>query len=569
MHFIPQVKKQEIRSGYLASKEIQYDKSAYEHRILKVLETLPYNAKGTMLTIDVIGNDGEGYELWILESEIHIKADSIAGAFYAIQTLRQAFVNEKVPCVYIQDEPDFKYRGFYHDVTRGKVPKIETIKKMIDEMAYYKMNSLQLYVEHTYECKEYAKVNERCGYLTAEELQELDIYCKERFIDFVPSLSTFGHLYELLEQEQYRHLRVNKAADWKNFWAGRMCHHTIDPLQEESIEIIKSLIDQFGANFTSEYFNICCDETFDLKNYPNKSVDIGRLYIDFVKKIIGHLQTKDKKVMMWADILLQHPEIIEELPKDVYLLNWEYSELPEEERIRKIADLGRTQIVCPGIQTWNRFCERISSAEKNISSMAEFGRKYNAIGMLNTNWGDWGHQNSIELSMYGLVLGAAKSWNIDMQIDEIYYDTLNKLLYKDERGVQMLRMVSDMQYKIHWTHLVMLYYEGRFGEPVSYHSGSMTEEIVRDVQTTWLDLKEKLETVTWNEDEFRQELLIAAEGTCIAAELQALIQKIPTERVTDTEKWLAKFSDKWLQKNKASELHELQKFFRNCEEFCK
>ena len=568
MHFIPQVKKQEIKSGYLRCKAIRYDKDTYDSRIQNALMKLPYDDEGVALTIEVTGNKGEGYELWIHEDSIEIKANSLAGAFYGIQTLRQAFTNEQIPCAYIQDDPDFPYRGFYHDVTRGKVPKVETIKQLIDEMAYYKMNSLQLYVEHTYEFVEYKELNERTGYLTGEDLRELDGYCKERFIDFIPSLSTFGHLFELLNQEKYKHLRVREEAQFQhNFWANRMCHHTIDPLQEESFEIIKSLIDQFGANFTSEYFNICCDETFDLKNYPDPSIDTGKLYIDFVKKIIGYLQSKGKKVMMWADILLEHPEIIEELPEDVILLNWEYSELPEEERIRKIAKLGRTQMVCPGIQAWNRFCERITSAEKNISNMAEFGRTYGAGGILNTNWGDWGHQNSIELSMYGMVFGAAKSWNLDTTADDTYYQSLNQFLYKNAKGVQMVKRVSDMQYMYHWTHLIMLYYQMRYNEPMAYQSGNMTKEIVKKLQEVFLELKAELQDDIWSRDEFRQEILLAAEGSCIAAELQAGLQNVSVERVTDTKQWLRKFREKWLQKNKPSELHKLEKFFHECENF--
>ena len=66
-----------------------------------------------------------------------------------------------------------------------------------------------------------------------------------------------------------------------------MEHHTIDPLNPESIGVIQSLIDQYYPMFESEYFNICCDETFDLKCYPTESMDEARLYIDFVKKIIG------------------------------------------------------------------------------------------------------------------------------------------------------------------------------------------------------------------------------------------------------------------------------------------
>jgi len=224
-------------------------------------------------------------------------------------------------------------------------------------------------------------------------------------------------------------------------------------------------------------------------------------------------------------------------------------------------------MVCPGIQAWNRFCERITSAEKNISNMAEFGRTYGAGGVLNTNWGDWGHQNSIELSMYGMVFGAAKSWNLDTTADDTYYQSLNQFLYKNAKGVQMVKRVSDMQYMYHWTHLIMLYYQMRYNEPMAYQSGNMTKEIVKKLQEAFLELKAELQDDIWSRDEFRQEILLAAEGSCIAAELQAGLQNVSVERVTDTKQWLRKFREKWLQKNKPSELHELEKFFYECENF--
>ena len=75
-------------------------------------------------------------------SAVKIQAESPAGAFYAIQTLRQILKEETVPCLHIKDRPDFKYRGFYQDVTRGKIPTVATLKKLIDDMAYYKLSFL-------------------------------------------------------------------------------------------------------------------------------------------------------------------------------------------------------------------------------------------------------------------------------------------------------------------------------------------------------------------------------------------------------------------------------------------
>ena len=95
-----------------------------------------------------------------LSDKIIINAKSERGIFYAVQTLRQLFEETCVPCCIIEDKPDLSYRGFYHDVTRGKIPTLETFKKLVDKCAYFKLNSLQLYVEHTYEFTEYKDIKD-------------------------------------------------------------------------------------------------------------------------------------------------------------------------------------------------------------------------------------------------------------------------------------------------------------------------------------------------------------------------------------------------------------------------
>ena len=150
-----------------------------------------------------------------------------------------------------------------------------------------------------------------------------------------------------------------------------MKHHTVDPRKPESEALVKSLIDQFAPCFDSPWFNICCDETFDLHCCADTPEQTGQLYAQFVKKIIAHVENKGKKVMMWADILLTHPEMIDELPEDVCFLNWWYWPDPDEARFAHFAKIGRNQIVCPGTTTWSRLCENVDVAERNICQMAE------------------------------------------------------------------------------------------------------------------------------------------------------------------------------------------------------
>lgn len=555
---IPAVKELITTPGSLTQKTISFDTSSCTDRLAKALGKLPTAANGTPVSITFDTTDGEGYTLSVTPDAITIHAESEQAAFWAVQTLCQLFEQETVPCVTINDKPDLKYRGFYHDMTRGKVATVETIKKLIDTMAYYKMNALQLYVEHVYEFKECRDINPLTSYLTGAELDELREYCNENFIVFEPSLATFGHMFDILDQEKYHHLRVLK--DYENNvcrWRDRMAHHTIDPQLPESFELVKSLIDQYDEHFDSKYFNICCDETFDLKSSYPKEVE-GKLYIDFVKSIISHVKSKNQSVMMWADILLQHPEYITELPEDTIFLNWSYGPNPSENSVAAFKNLNRTQIVCPGTTSWSRFCECVDREEANITKMADYGYKYGALGVLNTNWGDYGNPASLEMALYGLVLGAAKSWAIDTAPSEAFYEEINTLLYHNQNAMQYLIAISNAQNKVNWNDTV---YSGYKHRNAMEYNNPIDAERVAAIQEIYRTVTPKIAAEDWTNDDFKAEMLLALEGICVLAELAAKLSHIETERLTNTADFLARYRAKWLEKNKESELSRIEDIF--------
>lgn len=563
LNLIPSVKEVFVYEGQLARKSVCYTGTDMDSRVLAAIQKLTCDPSGTPLEIAVTGTSGESYVLDISSNSISIVAEGPAGAFYAVQTLRQLFQQETVPCLHIADKPDFAYRGFYHDVTRGKIPTVETIKRLIDQMAYYKLNSLQLYVEHTFSFEEYKQLKDTTGCLTKEDILEIGAYCRENFIDFIPSLSTFGHLYELLEQPQYKHLRVLK--DYKaepNFWRNRMQHHTIDPENPQSLALVKSLIDQYISCFDSECFNICCDETFDLHSYDALGVESERLYVEFVKKIIAHVQKYGKKVMMWADILLKYPQTIREIPQDICFLNWNYNAEPSEEDVICLSKTGKAQIVCPGTASWNRLCENVAVEEQNICRMAEYGYRHGAVGVLNTNWGDWGNPCSLELAMYGLVLGAEKSWSVATPVDDAFYGRVNALLYENDNGIQCIKELSKLHELVSWKAFCKRYFYHRYGDKNDQTDQQLDLDAVRDA---YAQLTKRLAAEQWSNDEYRQEMLLAAEGVCVMAELWAKQIGQPVKRLTDTQSWLHKYSEKWVEKNQANELYRIQEMFEYCE----
>ncbi|WP_455717358.1 hypothetical protein [Anaerosporobacter sp.] len=69
------------------------------------------------------------------------------------------------------------------------------------------------------------------------------------------------------------------------------------------------------------------------------------------------------------------------------------------------------QILCPGVIGWNQLVNANADAYENIKRICTYAYQYDAIGVLNTDWGDYGHVNHPEFSMIGMIYGAAFSWN--------------------------------------------------------------------------------------------------------------------------------------------------------------
>jgi hypothetical protein len=394
----------------------------------------------------------ESYRLTIGPRRIIIDGDGHAALFWGIQTLAQIMHlhGEQLPCLEIADSPDFPHRGFYHDVTRGKVPTLATLKLLVDKLAFYKINQLQLYIEHSFAFKNIPELWRDKDPLTAEEIVDLDAYCRKKFIDLVPSIATFGHLYELLRIKRFEHLNELDIAALQvphNLW-DRMAHYTIDIGQEESYRLIRSMIEEFAPLFSSRYFNICCDETFDLGKGKNRdraaAVGVGRIYVDFVKKIVAAVHACGKTPMMWGDIVLHHPALIAEIPGDTVFLNWNYGAEATEDAAKAFADARVQQYVCPGVQGWSRFANEINVASANIRKMAAHGKRYGAAGVLTTDWGDCGHVNFLANSFHGMALGAALSWNESSYPDNESFDAALSAMEWGDRTRSIAKLLREL-----------------------------------------------------------------------------------------------------------------------------
>ena len=506
--------------------------------------------------------EGEGYTLSANGSSITLRGDSLAGAFYAIQTMRQLAKDTKgvIPNVEIEDAPDMESRGFYQDISRGRVPTVESTKKMIDMLSYYKENAFQLYIEHTFLFDEYIGIARPDNALSAAEIMELDQYCYDHFIDFVPSLSTFGHLYRLLDSPKWReYCELETYEPCPNKWHDAMVHHTIDPSNPESINIIGSMIDQYVALFRSKYFNICCDETFDLGKGRNAGKDSGALYLEFTRKIIDHVTSRGKTVMMWGDIILHHPEIMNSFPKDVVMLNWCYDANPFLENTAKFREAGYRQLLCPGTSCWNQMSEVVNYAEQNIIKMIRSGHENGAMGSLNTAWGDYGHTAALNTTLFGIVLGAALSWNKDENVpSKEFDDRVSYLVYGDSTGkaVTYLRELGDCCQTFNWAVLCVQYFGGTTWMQCSTNPKDMVA-----CANKALKLADKFRSLPV-QNEIIEDLTIACEGQylmCLFSARYHGLKKYAPEGFT--EDWCKRYAASWRRDNKESELNRVLEVF--------
>jgi hypothetical protein len=363
----------------------------------------------------------QGYNLDIAPDKITLTARTDSGIFYGAATLIQ-IINQheaessSLPCLNVSDRPDFAIRGVMLDISRDKVPTLETVFDLVDRLAGWKINQFQLYIEHTFAYHQHPEVWAKASPFTGEEMMELDAFCRERFIELVPNQNTFGHMHHWLEHKRYASL-----AETDHGWDAWGTHFdtpfSLNPTDPASFKLVKSLLDEILPYFSSNQINVGCDETLDVGQGKNKNlvdkVGRGRVYLDFVKKIHQDVSARGKKMQFWGDIIIEHPDLIPELPDDVTALEWGYeASHPFDEHGAQFAKAGLKFYVCPGTSSWNSIAGRTDNTLANLFNAAENGLKHGAAGYLNTDWGDNGHWQTLPVSYLGFAMGAAFSWSL-------------------------------------------------------------------------------------------------------------------------------------------------------------
>ena len=298
------------------------------------------STSGRDLMFKKIANTPPDFYSITIQDEILIQYSSPASCFYAVNSLLQLIEGEKESYyftkAFVQDYPNFQWRGLHLDVSRHFF-SVEEVKRFIDLMALYKFNTFHWHLTDDQgwriEIKKYPKLTEigawrdstvnghysatprtysverYGGFYTQEQIKEVVAYASNRFITVVPEIEMPGHSRAALAAyPQYS--CTGKQLEVPGLWG---VFEEIFCAKEESIDFLKDVLTEVLTLFPSEYIHIGGDEAPKTrwKSCPrcqkvireNGLKDVHELQSFFIQEIDEFLTSKGRKLIGWDEIL--------------------------------------------------------------------------------------------------------------------------------------------------------------------------------------------------------------------------------------------------------------------------
>ena len=416
-HILPTPQQVEFQKGTFVWQENRIESKLVEH-------------------LEVPRNEDQAYRLTINKKGVLMEATTETGLFYAEQSLKQlrryaTLTNTEIPCMTILDWPDLKLRAWQDDISRGPIVTMDYLKQIIPQLAECKLNGFSLYTEHTFRTESHPDIAPIDAF-TAKEIKELDAFCKQYHIELIGNQQCFAHFEEILKNPFYEYLA--DAPD------------NLNPGIEATYEFLDDIIGEEAQAYSSPLFNINCDETESLGSGKAKAyvdaVGSEKAYYLHINRVNDIVKRHGKRTMMWGDIADQHPEILENLDKDIIFLAWNYAGRDSyDDFLKPYVASGHEFVVAPGVSLSERVLPKYDEFILNIPNLCRDGFKSGAMGMLNTCWDDFG-ESLTQNALYGLALGAEKSWNTSSTDDAAINHSIHFLGQTTDDYVKTLRQAS-------------------------------------------------------------------------------------------------------------------------------
>ena len=285
----------------------------------------------------------------------------------------------------------------YHVDLRVQIMPMPTLKALAKEISALGFNTLIMEWEATYPYKQHSIISNRYAY-SREEVTEFINYSEGLGLDVIPLQQSLGHAEYILMHERYAYLRADK----RNL-------SQIDPTRlDVARDFFTELYSDMLSTHQSQYVHIGGDETriLDCKRCQEAWGDDGeelgksKLYVEYMTMIAEIVIAQGKTPLLWADMILAHPDAIADMPKNVIYIDWNYGW-----KFDRFGENPRTLIKEHGLKFWGAPSIRSSPDDYHVTSWSKhmnnqavyvsYARESGFEGMVLTSWstsGEYGYE---------------------------------------------------------------------------------------------------------------------------------------------------------------------------------
>lgn len=310
-----------------------------------------------VLSIDNKITHTEGYQLSVGKPRVQIKAGSAHGIYYGIMTLRQILLGDVantrrgvLAAIEIDDAPRFSFRALMLDPARHFLP-VEDVKNYIDQMAYYKYNTLQLHLTDDQgwriEIKKHPKLTEigavrnpktgnngpDNGFYTQEQIKEIISYAAQRHIEIIPELDIPGHTVAVLSA--YPDLGCSHT-DTIRKEMGKTVDLMLCANNQRVYDVYNDIITEIAALFPSKRIHLGGDEAVIEKNWTKCHhcqmlmdslgyTKASQLMNYFFGNMLTTVRNNGKEAVLWCELnrpWMPADDYLFDYPQDVTLVSW-------------------------------------------------------------------------------------------------------------------------------------------------------------------------------------------------------------------------------------------------------
>lgn len=359
----------------------------------------------------------EAYEL-VVDRQAALRATDYSGLQRGVQTLKQVLENaaqfRTLPHFRVTDWPRIAHRGIHFDLAREMEYRPAFLRRVVERVAYFKMNTLHLYLENKFaypSCPQAAPAN----VMTPKQAQELCRYAERLGVTIIPQIPTLGHMEHFLHGDL-----AEMREDPANPFNLCPCHPRARPFLAG---LIRDVAEAFRAPFIHAGYDesssgACarCRERgtasailADHLNWLNEQVkQCGARTMIYGDKFLSRDQFQRSDAVNGGSIA-EADAALDRVDRDILITDWHYTS-PYGETTRHFVERGFEVHIASATNIYWHDSLPLLRGQHWIVDTTDRAIEAGATGAFNTNW-EYYRGQFFDNTWYFQALAAERQWS--------------------------------------------------------------------------------------------------------------------------------------------------------------